>query len=117
MAVQRAVGTSGMRRAMLILMTNLCSSSLINLGGETEGSRGEKKCHLPDKKRLKAFWRRNERLQEEREREKKNVKVDEMQRWHAGSEERNYVTHDASNMTKKVHQKSCTKNRAQKHYR
>lgn len=40
MAVQRAVGTSGMRRAMQILMTNLCSSGLINLGGETEGFGG-----------------------------------------------------------------------------
>lgn len=90
MAVQRAVGTSGMRRAMLILMTNLCSRGLINLGGEMEGSRRREKCHLPDKKRLKAFWRRDERLQEEsvgQEEGKTNMRVGEMERWRAESEE------------------------------
>lgn len=70
--------------------------------GRDEGIEGGEKCHLPDKKRLKAFWRRNERLQEEnagKDREK-NVRVGEMERWQAGSEVSNYAMDDASNMTK-----------------
>lgn len=67
--------------------------------GRYGGIEGGEKCYLLDKKRLKGFWRRAERLHEEGAGKRKSVRVSKMEEWWAGSEKSNYVMDDESNMT------------------
>lgn len=49
--------------------------------GRDRGIEGGEKCHLLDRKKLKGFWRKTERFQEEGAgKDRKSVRVDERER-------------------------------------